>query len=246
MAYTRVNWEDLPSTNTPRNATNLNKMDKGIKDVDDALTTLSGSLATVATSGSYDDLSNKPSLATVATSGSYNDLSNKPTIPTVNNATLTITQNGTSMGTFTANQSTNKTIALTNTTYSNATTSASGLMSSTDKGRLDNIYTYSSSEQRVGTWIDGKPLYRKVIEFTTSASNVTTWTNCATISNLKRPIDIHGFLEYNSTTSSYVPTFESSSQRLQFSFTGNNVQYQSAGFGSKKVFAVVLYTKTTD
>lgn len=33
MAYTRVNWENLPSTNTPVNATNLNKMDKGIKDL---------------------------------------------------------------------------------------------------------------------------------------------------------------------------------------------------------------------
>ena len=71
------------------------------------------SLATVATSGSYNDLTNKPtiptatssltndsgfittsalsgyalssSLATVATSGSYNDLTNKPTIPTNNN-----------------------------------------------------------------------------------------------------------------------------------------------------------------
>lgn len=49
-------------------------------------------LATVATTGSYNDLSNKPdlsvyaessSLATVATSGSYNDLENKPSIPTV-------------------------------------------------------------------------------------------------------------------------------------------------------------------
>lgn len=47
-------------------------------------------LARVATSGSYDDLDNKPnlsiyaessSLATVATSGDYGDLSNKPTIP---------------------------------------------------------------------------------------------------------------------------------------------------------------------
>lgn len=74
----------------------------------------SADLATVATSGSYADLSNKPSipsktsdltndsgfltahqdisgkansadLATVATSGSYNDLSNKPTIPSNNN-----------------------------------------------------------------------------------------------------------------------------------------------------------------
>ena len=37
--------------------------------------------ATVATTGSYTDLTNRPSLATVATTGSYNDLSNKPTIP---------------------------------------------------------------------------------------------------------------------------------------------------------------------
>ena len=51
-------------------------------------------------------------LATVATSGSYNDLSNKPTIPTVNNATLTITQGGTTKGTFTANASSDVTIAL--------------------------------------------------------------------------------------------------------------------------------------
>lgn len=32
-------------------------------------------------SGSYNDLTNKPTLATVATTGSYNDLTNKPTIP---------------------------------------------------------------------------------------------------------------------------------------------------------------------
>lgn len=37
------------------------------------------SLATVATTGAYSDLSGKPTLATVATSGSYNDLTNKPT-----------------------------------------------------------------------------------------------------------------------------------------------------------------------
>ena len=40
----------------------------------------SSNLATVATSGSYNDLANLPTLATVATSGSYNDLANLPTI----------------------------------------------------------------------------------------------------------------------------------------------------------------------
>ena len=63
-------------------------------------------LATVATSGAYSDLSGTPSLATVATSGSYTDLSNKPTIPTVNDATLTIQKNGTNVATFTANSAT--------------------------------------------------------------------------------------------------------------------------------------------
>lgn len=53
---------------------------------------------------------NTANLATVATSGNYNDLSNKPTIPSVGNGTLTIQKNGTSAGTFTANATTDKTI----------------------------------------------------------------------------------------------------------------------------------------
>lgn len=51
-------------------------------------------------------------------SGSYNDLSNKPTIPSVGNGTVTITQNGTTKGSFTMNQGGNTTIALTDTTTS--------------------------------------------------------------------------------------------------------------------------------
>ena len=52
------------------------------------------------------------SLASVATSGLYSDLTGKPTIPTVNNGTLTIKQNGTTIDTFTANQSMNVTVDL--------------------------------------------------------------------------------------------------------------------------------------
>ena len=51
-------------------------------------------LATVAHTGSYNDLTDKPTLATVATTGNYNDLTGTPEIPTVNNAKLTIKQNG--------------------------------------------------------------------------------------------------------------------------------------------------------
>ena len=45
MAYKRVNWENLPSTNTPVNADNLNKMDEGIANaVEKTGDTLTGSL----------------------------------------------------------------------------------------------------------------------------------------------------------------------------------------------------------
>ena len=46
-------------------------------------------------------------------SGSYTDLTNKPTIPTVNNATLTIQKNGSNVATFTANALSNATANIT-------------------------------------------------------------------------------------------------------------------------------------
>lgn len=79
-----------------------------------------------ATSGVAEIL-NKPTIPAAQVNSDWNALSgvaqilNKPTIPTVNDATLTITQNGTSAGTFTANASSDTTIALTDTTYSNFT-----------------------------------------------------------------------------------------------------------------------------
>ena len=62
---------------------------------------------------SLTDYPKKTELATVAKSGSYSDLKNKPTIPSVGNGTLTIQKNGTSAGTFTANATDNKTINIT-------------------------------------------------------------------------------------------------------------------------------------
>lgn len=65
-------------------------------------------------------------LADVATTGSYNDLSDKPTIPTVNNGTLTINVNSTSVGTFNANSSTNVTTNITVPTDTNDLTNGAG------------------------------------------------------------------------------------------------------------------------
>lgn len=42
--YIRLNWQNAPSVATPINATNLNKMDKGINDIDTALNNLENSI----------------------------------------------------------------------------------------------------------------------------------------------------------------------------------------------------------
>ena len=102
----------------------------------------------------------KSKLATVATSGSYNDLSNKPTIPSVGNGTITIKQAGTTKGTFTTNQSGNTTIELTdsNATYGVATSSALGLVKSGTDITVDssgNVSVNDDSHNHVISNVDG-------------------------------------------------------------------------------------------
>lgn len=93
-------------------------------------------------------------LAAVATSGNYNDLTNKPsipaayTLPTASSSVLggvKIGSNISASGGVISLTRANVTGALgytppvSDTTYVNATTSAAGLMSSTDKSKLDSI-----------------------------------------------------------------------------------------------------------
>ena len=70
-------------------------------------------------------------------SGNYNDLTNKPTIPTVNNATLTIQKNGSTVDTFTANASVDKSINITVPTDTNDLTNGAGF--TTNIGTITSI-----------------------------------------------------------------------------------------------------------
>lgn len=84
----------------------------------------------------------KSELSTVATSGSYNDLSDKPTIPTVNNATLTIQKNGTNVTTFTANSATDATANISVPTKTSELTNDSGF--TTNSGTVTTTGTMTS------------------------------------------------------------------------------------------------------
>lgn len=88
-----------------------------------------------ATAVTWSTITGKPSFATVATSGNYNDLSNKPTIPTSLPTPNSLTFTGATTGTW--NGSAAKTVNIP--TYSNASTSSAGLMSASDKSKLNGI-----------------------------------------------------------------------------------------------------------
>ena len=94
-------------------------------------------------------------MAAVATSGSYNDLSNKPTIPSAYTLPIasasalggvkSATTGTTSGRDYKVQINSDGTMKVnvpwtdTNTTYNAATPSANGLMSAADKSKLDNI-----------------------------------------------------------------------------------------------------------
>ena len=99
----------------------------------------------------WNTLSGKPTLATVATSGSYNDLTDKPTIPS--QYVLPTASSSTKGGIFIGYAETGQNypveldnnskayvnVPWVNTTYNNASSNAAGLMSSADKTKLDGI-----------------------------------------------------------------------------------------------------------
>lgn len=118
----------------------------GVVKVGSGLSITNGVLSTtgggVADAVEWDNVLNKPSFSTVATSGSYNDLSNKPAIPTVNNGALIIKKNGIDVATFTANQSSKTTADITVPTKTSDLTNDSGFIdeiSTITNARIDEI-----------------------------------------------------------------------------------------------------------
>lgn len=110
---------------------------------------------------------------------------------------------------------------------------------------------YSTDEKVIGTWIDGKPLYRKVIEQTINWSTSTSYVahNISHgIPNLKRVINItacgggRGGTQYpipyyeNSVVGTYIEVVNSSSVVIQ----------NKTGWTNCILSICIEYTKITD
>lgn len=155
-------------------------------------------LGTVITSHqSLDGYAKTADLATVATTGDYNDLENKPTIPAAITVDSTLSSTSTNpvqnkvintalndkQGKLTAGVNitiSDSTISAKDTTYEVATTSVNGLMSSSDKTKLNGIASgaevnvqsdWNISDTNSDAYIKNKPIIPAVVDNLTSTSS---------------------------------------------------------------------------
>lgn len=116
---------------------------------------------------------------------------------------------------------------------------------------------YSTSEKKVGTWIDGKPLYQKTLVSNT-ATNGSTMLTVGTIQNVDTLFIVNGFyinqnsefaapgsvfMLTNTGRDTYTVSYTS---YVTFNPSGSLLVYYGSTTASSKTVVTVQYTKTTD
>lgn len=115
------------------------------------------------------------------------------------------------------------------------------------KDKINNLSTYSEEEIKTGEyWIDGKPIYRKVI--TTTPTNTESNVVEHNISNVDKIwISDKSFL-YVGGTSLPVNYYRDTNTFIWAHINGGSYQYKisAPGWLNHPIYLIVEYTKTTD
>lgn len=130
------------------------------------------------------------------------------------------------------------------------TTNKSNLVSAIDEVNSNDIRrsTYTTSEQVIGKWIDGKPVYRKVLNIGTPSSQRTYPTHG--ISNLENVIKLYGFCYTDGSTRQIIPMTYTNWEIFAYDITDTvftlNFSANQWSANPTNVYVVFEYTKTTD
>lgn len=117
---------------------------------------------------------------------------------------------------------------------------------------MKNLLKYSTDEQKVGTWVDGKPIYKKTFSFNELQSDGNEHFYDLGIANIKSVTNLYGTYQF-SQEDIYVPinfyNFLTKEGTYMFvsniSSTGCRITYNS-NLSSTLIYITVEYTKTTD
>lgn len=112
----------------------------------------------------------------------------------------------------------------------------------------DNLEHYSTDEQVVGTWIDGKPIYRKVIDFGYLPNNTSRYVSHG-ISNLKNIISAKGQAnrpESSGVTFASIPIPNAGNNYVQLDVSDTIGITTNSNRIAFYGYVFLEYTKTTD
>ena len=113
----------------------------------------------------------------------------------------------------------------------------------------DYLPTYSTEEQRIGTWIDGKPLYRKVLSLL-SPNSKTLQTIDTGVTGIERFIKIEASIDTGLSASGvlFANYYLGSSSNFYVRGYGDKVQSftSESPMLQKDMIIIIEYTKTTD
>lgn len=191
----------------------------------------------------WDEIGSRPSFATVATSGSYNDLTNKPTIPAA--YSLPTASSNTKGGILVGYSENGKNYPVeldnngrafvnvpwtdNNTTYGVATTSTNGLMSSSDKSKLDGIASGANKTTVDSTLSSSStnPVQNKVINSALAGKANSSHTHTASqVSGLATVATSGSYNDLSNKPSIPQPTVKAASGTLTL-WTGTESEYNA-------------------
>lgn len=109
---------------------------------------------------------------------------------------------------------------------------------------------YSTEEQVIGTWIDGKPLYRKTFDLGNMGNPVSKSIDVSAL-NIKICTNMYGEMHHTSLSNYYrpLPMVDNSalSNNVRVDITSNILRVLSSGdWGAYDGTITIEYTKTTD
>lgn len=116
---------------------------------------------------------------------------------------------------------------------------------------VNNINTYSTDEIRVGTWIDGKPIYKRTFTGNSGSARANATVTIAKNQPIDVLISVEGVYQSKTTSSKSYQAFGSGTSALVYDTAGtnaNNVIFfiNNSSSASFDYYITLYYTKTTD
>lgn len=121
---------------------------------------------------------------------------------------------------------------------------------------LNDLYTlkgndenYSTDEKIIGKWIDGKPIYRNIIDMGNQTTKNTSISKDISFLNIDKPLKNTGYALYNNNNKIYnFPIINGEEQVAGFAFNSDTLSFTASTWMNNfsNIIAIIEYTKKSN